>query len=107
MSATLEAFRETVEAAAEETGKRQTVKIRGKEIDAIVSELEIDRVLILGGNADRGGFSAEIAQEDLTGEPKALEPIDVNGRRLSVLSFTNRQGATWNIESGDPVSERA
>lgn len=83
----------------------QTVEIAGEEYPAIIEEVPFEPTEENGGEGDTGTFRVMVAQEDCPDRPADLSIIIARGQTLQIVSVTDVNGVTWNIEAADIASE--
>lgn len=95
------AFTELQAVFEAETGQTQQVTINGTPYDCIVTEISKDDMLIHGGSGEDGGFSVMVPVSAFGVAPAKVQTITYGTTTLSVLSFKQTNGATYEIVAGD------
>ena len=100
-----DAFSELKAARAEVLGYVESVLLNGKKVEAVVSEITADEVLISGGIAQQGGFHVQISQRSVSEPPRKGDPIECRGQELQVASVNDINGVTYDITAADLAAE--
>lgn len=105
MSQLTEAWEQAYDAQTECIGVARTATVGGVTARAITTTLRTDEVLVAGGKAEAGGFTAQMLASDFPdGTPDKFTPISANGQELQVLSADENNGILY-FTAGDPASE--
>jgi hypothetical protein len=99
------AFESLQKAKAIAVGNREFVLLNGRKIEAMVSEISADEMIISGGLAEQGGFRVQIAQSAVAEQPRKGDEIECRGQALVVMSSNDVNGVTYDLTAGDPASE--
>lgn len=97
----VEALADTIAFAGE------AVRIEDTNYQGIIEDITFDEIEVAGGNAESGGFVAVIPIGDFTDRPEKLDEIEAHGKTLQILSIVDRNGVSYAITAGDPVSDDA
>lgn len=85
--------------------KRQTIRIAGKEVPAIVEDVTFDALVTAGGEGDQGGFAAQVGIDSLPNRPKEGTEVTARGQTCEILTVANINGVVWLITCGFIAAE--
>lgn len=96
---------ELIAAASEEALGFPAAQVDGVEVEAVVSEIELDEILVAGGTAEGGGYSLIVRASDFPGgAPAKFIYVEVRGIQLQILRVV-RGVAHYVLTIGDPAED--
>lgn len=107
MSDLSDAFDELLDANDDATGIPQFAIVNGKKVRAIIEEMTNDEIMIAGGVAESGGFRVMVRKADFAWRPQQGDSIEARGQDLEVMSITNRNDVSFEIQAGAMVADNA
>lgn len=107
MTRMAEAFESLLEAQGRAIGPRR-VRIGRQIYDAIIDELGGEQIFAAGGEAESGGFRAQIAKSLFAARPRKFADAQIvgSGTEFQILSVNEVNGVTYEITAGDPMQGR-
>lgn len=92
MSELVDAFEDTLDAAEQVKGNRETVTFRGNPIDALFYDFNVDLEPGAGGSVDTTPTKVSVRLTDCVPDPLPLEVINVRGEDCEILFFEKLEG---------------
>jgi hypothetical protein len=92
-------------AAANGSGKRESVKLFEKSVQALVLAITYDPVLVPSGTAEAGGFMVYVRAADVPRLPEKFTPIKVQDEQLYVRQRRVINQVIYELEAGSIAVE--